>query len=260
MLLRLLPPLAAAALVLGGCDAEEAGSPETSDSRIVVFAASSLQPAFEAYAEDFAEAEIEFSFAGSDTLAAQIRQGVEPDVYAAANTAYPDELHGEGLLEDPVVFATNRLVLAVPTGSAIESIEGAGAEGVTVAVGAEGVPVGDYTREVLDALPGDAGERILGNVASEEPDVAGVIGKLTQGAVDAGFVYVTDVAAAGEGVRAIELPAAVSPDVAYGVAVGSGASEPEAAARFVDGLLAGAGADALAAHDFGRPPAEGGGY
>ena len=36
-------------------------------------------------------------------------------------------------------------------------------------------------------------EAILANVRSEEPDVAGIIGKLTQGAVDAGFVYVTDV-------------------------------------------------------------------
>ena len=38
------------------------------------------------------------SFAGSDELAAQIRQGVKPDVYAAANTKLPDALHEKGLL------------------------------------------------------------------------------------------------------------------------------------------------------------------
>ena len=56
------------------------------------------------------------SFAGSDELAAQIRQGVKPDVYAAANTRLPDELYDEGLLGEPVEFATNELVLAVPEG------------------------------------------------------------------------------------------------------------------------------------------------
>ena len=33
----------------------------------------------------------------------------------------------------------------------------------------------------------------MANVRSEEPDVKGVVGKLTQGAADAGFVYLTDV-------------------------------------------------------------------
>ena len=56
-------------------------------------------------------------FAGSDELAAQIRQGVKPDVYAAANTTLPDELHADGLVEKPVAFASNTLVLAVPAGS-----------------------------------------------------------------------------------------------------------------------------------------------
>ena len=42
---------------------------------------------------------------------------------------------------------------------------------------------------------------------SNEPDVKGIVGKLTQGAVDAGFVYVTDVNAAGDALTAIELPA-----------------------------------------------------
>ena len=54
------------------------------------------------------------SFAGSDELAAQIRQGVKPDVFASANTKLPDELFEEGLVEKPVVFAANELVLAVP--------------------------------------------------------------------------------------------------------------------------------------------------
>lgn len=249
--------LVACALLLASCGDDEpystaagsGGKPE-----IVVFAASSLQPAFEAYAEQFPEADIAYSFAGSDTLAAQMRQGLEPDVYAAANTTYPDELHADGLLEEPVAFATNELVLAVPIESAIESVGDAAEPGASVAIGAEGVPVGDYTREVLGSLPGGEGKEILANVASEEPDVAGIIGKLTQGAVDAGFVYRSDVAAAGGDLGAIALSSDVSPDVAYGAGVGSGAAEPGLAQQFLDGLLEGAGAEALADNEFGPPP------
>jgi molybdate transport system substrate-binding protein len=243
---------AAAALLGGGCGGSDDAAGE---SKLVVFAASSLQPAFESYAEEFDEAEIEFSFAGSDTLAAQVRQGVEPDVYASADATYAEELSAAGLLSRPVAFATNRLVVGVPAGSGIASVEDVAADGVSVAIGAEGVPVGDYTREALDRLPADLGRRILENVDSEEPDVAGVVGKLTQGVVDAGFVYASDIAAAPEDLHAIELAPRYAPDISFGVGVGAGASDPELAERFVEGLLDGAGADALAAGGFGPAPA-----
>ena len=93
-----------------------------SSDQLVVSAASSLEAAFTEYA-DAAGIDAKQSFAGSDELAAQIRQGIKPDVYAAANTTLPDELYKEGLVEKPVVFATNSLVLAVPDGSGITSIE-----------------------------------------------------------------------------------------------------------------------------------------
>ena len=64
-------------------------------------------------------------------------------------------------------------------------------------VGDPTVPVGSYTREVLDRLPAGERETILANVRSEEPEVAGIAAKLTAGAADAGFVYITDVKAAG---------------------------------------------------------------
>ncbi len=131
------------------------------------------------------------------------------------------ELYKGGLLEKPDVFATNKLVLAVPEDSGIDSVEQVAEPGITVAIGEEGVPVGDYTREVIGSLPKAEGDGILDNVASEEPDVAGIAGKLTQGAVDAGFVYQSDVAAADGKLVAIKLPADVSPDISYGVGVGA---------------------------------------
>ena len=86
-------------------------------------AAASLKSAFEDYAKQFDAATVRYSFAGSDELAAQIRQGVKPDVYAAANTKLPDQLFKDGLVEKPTVFAGNRLVIAVPADSDIDSID-----------------------------------------------------------------------------------------------------------------------------------------
>ncbi len=247
------------AVIAAGCGGDDSSSTSTSATssatsgdQLVVSAASSLEPAFTDYAEA-AGFDAKQSFAGSDDLAAQIRQGVTPDVYAAANTSLPDDLYKDGLVEKPVVFASNTLVIAVPSDSDIDSIDDLTGD-VTLAIGDEGVPVGDYTREVLDRLPKDQANAILDNVRSLEPDVAGIVGKLTQGAVDAGFVYITDVVAAGEQLKAIQLPKDLQPDVAYGAAVVKGASNPEGAQQFIDGLTQGEGAQALKDAGFGPPP------
>ncbi len=219
----------------------------------MVSAASSLQKAFEAYsgAAGFGARQ---SFGGSDDLAAQIRQGVTPDVFAAANTSLPDQLFQEGLVRKPQVFATNTLVVAVPKDSSIDSIDDLAKPGTTVAIGAAGVPAGDYAREALANLPSEEEKAVLRNVATEEPDVAGIVGKLTQGAVDGGFLYITDVLSADGALKAIPIPKSIAPDVEYGVAVVKGAKHPDAARRFVSGLFHGKGAQALAAAGFGPPP------
>jgi molybdate transport system substrate-binding protein len=107
---------------------------------------------------------------------------------------------------------------------------------------------------VLDRLGGERARLIRAAVASREPDVAGIVGKLTQGAVDAGFVYASDVKAAGGRLRAIALPERLSPRVLYAAAVVKGAPNADVARRYVDALVAGAGQDALRAAGFLAPP------
>jgi molybdate transport system substrate-binding protein len=203
---------------------------------------------------DAEDADVRLSFAGSDELAAQIRQGAKVDVYAAANTRLPDELYADDLLEKPVQFATNEFVLAVPKDSDIQSIEDLTREGTTLVVGSESVPIGAYTRETLAKLPPAEERAILANVRSNEPDVKGIVGKLTQGAADAGFVYVTDVNAAGGELKAIQLPAGLEPQVTYGAAVVKEAEQPDLARKFVDGLTKGDCSQALADAGFGGAP------
>jgi molybdate transport system substrate-binding protein len=242
--------VAGCALVLSACS----GSSSASDSgQLVVSAAASLQTAFTDYAKE-AGFDAKQSFAGSDELAAQIRQGVKPDVFASANTTLPDDLHKDGLVGKPVVFAANSLVIGVPKGSPIHSVDDLAKPGTTIAIGDPEVPVGSYTRDVLDRLPSAESKAILGNVRSQDPDVTTIVGKVTQGAVDAGFVYVTDVTATNGQLEAVKLPRSLQPDVAYGAAVVDGASNPDEAKRFIDGLLHGQGAAALEQAGFKPPP------
>ena len=253
----------AALLLVGGLAAcgsdDEPTSAATTggggSEQVIVSAAASLKKALTSYGEQFDGGEVRLSFAGSDELAAQIRQGIKPDVFAAANTKLPDQLFEEGLVEQPVRFATNELVLAVPADAdAVAALDDLATDGTTIAIGAEGVPVGVYTRTVLERLPAAQSKAILANVRSNEPDVGGIVGKLTQGAVDAGFVYRSDVEGAGGRLRAVELPDDLKPTVEYGVAIVKGAENPAGAKAFVDGLLDGAGAQALLDVGFGPPP------
>jgi molybdate transport system substrate-binding protein len=250
---RALTLLSLLALPLVGCGGNDASGTAGSPT-LKVSAAASLKQAFTAYGETFSAARARFSFAGSDELAAQIRAGAKPDVFAAANAKLPDALYADGLVEKPVAFARSRLVLAVPaSGAKVRTLQDLTRGGVSVAMGAPSVPVGSYTRKVLGALPAAQRKAILANVRSNEPDVSGVVGKVSQGAVDAGFVYVTDVKAAGGRLRAIELPASLEPEVVYEAAVVKGSAHAGQARAFLQGLLEGAGRQALARAGFARP-------
>jgi molybdate transport system substrate-binding protein len=238
------------AIVIVGCGGSKDATP-----MLTVSAAASLTDALASCSSSFRLANVRLSFAGSDELAAQIRRGVRPDVFAAANTKLPTELNREGLLEKPVVFATNQLVLAVPSSSdKVRTLAGLAAPGAKLAIGSASVPVGSYTREVLSRLP--AGERsaILHNARSEEPDVRGVVGKLTQEAADAGFVFRSDVEAAKGRLDAIELSKRLQPEVAYAAGVLKDAEEATAARSYVNGLVSGPCAKALRRAGFGPPP------
>src|SRR3954454_8817556 len=100
-------PVVLAVLALAGCGGNK-------DQQLTVSAASSLKTALTDYGNAYEGATVRTSFAGSDELAAQIRQGVKPDVFASANTKLPDALYKEGRVETPTVLAGGRVVVAVP--------------------------------------------------------------------------------------------------------------------------------------------------
>ncbi len=232
--------LLAVMLLAAGCGGSGSG-------KLTVFAASSLTEVFQQLAPG-----TRFEFAGSDTLATQLRDGARADLYAAASTKYPGELYAEGLVEKPVVFATNRLVLIVPADdpAGISSVSDLRRPGIRLVIGAEGVPVGDYTRKALEQL-GETGA--LARVVSEEQDVKGIVSKVALGEADAGFVYATDVRPVAGEIQAIELPAAVQTRALYSVAVVTGAEHRQGAERFLRLLRSERGRAALRDAGFGLP-------
>jgi molybdate transport system substrate-binding protein len=243
---RRLAGLAAAVLIAASCGGD--GDSSGSDLEgLTVFAAASLTEVFEEIAP-----EVTFNFAGSDELATQIREGGPADVYAAASPRYPDELFEEGLVEEPQIFATNELVVIVPSGNpaGIQSVEDLRGEDVNLVVGAEGVPIGDYTRIVLENM---GATDVLDSVVSNEEDVKGVVGKVVSGDADAGFVYATDALAAGDDVETIDLPEEAQAVVEYPIALVSASESAEAAQSFVELVLGEDGQQALADAGFGPP-------
>lgn len=218
-----------------------------SDTTLTVFAASSLTEVFPSI-----DAAPSYQFGGSDDLALQLREGAEADVFAAASPTYPAELYEAGVAEEPVAFATNELVLIVPADNpaGIDSVDDLSDPDIKLVIGAEGVPAGDYARQALENL---GASDVLQQVVSEEQDVKGVVGKVSLGEADAGFVYSTDVAAAGGDVLFIELPAEAQPEVEYTVAVVSDSENDSEARAFVELLLGDEGRGALEAAGFGLP-------
>src|SRR5581483_6459712 len=115
-------------------------------SGITVYAAASLTDVLPAI-----DSGPRYSFGGSNALAAQIQLGAPADVFASANTTIPATLHAKGIVEQPVNFTRNTLVIVVPRSNpgGVSSIYDLTKPGVTIDVAASGVPVGSYTRQIL---------------------------------------------------------------------------------------------------------------
>lgn len=208
---------------------------------VTVLAASSLTDAFPAI--DKAE---KYSFGGSDTLAAQIANGAPADVFASANTKLPAQLHAQGLVDAPVNFTHNALVVVVPKSNpaGVRSVSDLARPGVKVVVADASVPVGGYTEKVLAKL------RLKPHVVSRETDVRSVLTKVALGQADAGFVYATDAKTVPGRVRVIQLPARAQPNVTYAIAVVSSSSNKAAARAFIAQVLSKAGQATLRRYGF----------
>jgi molybdate transport system substrate-binding protein len=255
-------PLLSLALFLTACSAAGQTTPKpvsvtpAQAHTLTVFAAASLTDAFSeiggAFEAQHPGVKVQFNFAGSNTLRAQIEQGANPDVFASANTKEMDTVTTDGFIqpEAPRIFLTNKLVIVVPKGNPakLETPEDLARPGVKVVLAAAEVPAGKYARQALEKLAAAYGanfaSQVLSNVVSNETDVRQALAKVQLNEVDAGIVYASDAVAAPE-LEQIAIPAEYNVVAEYPIALLKKAPQPVLAGQFVDFVLSPSGQSTL---------------
>ena len=225
---------------------------------VTVFAAASLQDAFEELAESFQNAHpgvhITFDFQGSQELVASLNGGASADVLATANNSTMTDAANKGLVGEQTEFATNVLTLIVPAGNpaGVTGINDGSLDKADLVICAPEVPCGEATQKLAAELG------VTLNPVSEEQKVTDVRGKVESGEAQAGIVYTTDAAKAGDKVEAIALPAN-SVINHYPIALTKSAANSQAAQAFVDYVLSPEGQKVLQdIYGFGAPGAASG--
>jgi len=250
------PAAATAALLLAGCGSgtgTDAGATGGLSGTVTVFAAASLTGSFGTLGEQFQAAHpgvtVRFNFAASSALAESIAQGAPADVFASASAKNMDSVVQAGDAADPRTFAKNAMQVAVPPDNpaGVTALADLAKPGVKVALCQDQAPCGTVAKQVLDKAKLTVKPVTLG------ADVKAVLTAVQLGEVDAGMVYRTDVQAAGDKVRGIEIPPAQNASTSYPVAVLSEAPNQAAARAFVDYVLSAEGATVLTGAGFAGP-------
>ncbi|GED99936.1 molybdate-binding protein [Gordonia spumicola] len=249
---RALAPLLALLLVVTGCAADNDSNDKAAP--ITVFAAASLQRAFDDLAKQFTEANPQYRVApivydGSQALATQIVDGADVDVIAFADQSSLEPVTKAGITDAGTVFATNTLQIAVAPGNPkhIMSLADLQRPDVTTVLCAPEVPCGKAAKKLLSS----AGVTV--QPASEETNVTSVVKRIQSGEADAGLVYRTDVAASDGALDGITPTGVTLPVNRYPIAVSKKAQSPDAAAAFSAFVLSPAGRKILAGYGFGAP-------
>ena len=259
--------VSAASLVAcgGASDSTNSAAPATAASadtaitgEVTVFAAASLKDAFKTLAESFQNAHpgvhITFDFQGSQELVASLDGGASADILATANNSTMTDAASKGLVGEQTEFATNVLTLIVPAGNpaGVTGINDGSLDKADLVICAPEVPCGEATQKLAAELG------VTLNPVSEEQKVTDVRGKVESGEAQAGIVYTTDAAQAGDKVETIALPAN-SVINHYPIALTKSAANSQAAQAFIDYILSPEGQKVLQdTYGFGAPGAASG--
>jgi molybdate transport system substrate-binding protein len=194
-----------------------------------------------------------YTFGGSGALEIDIEQGAPADVFAAASPKQPKALLAKGLIDKPVEFATNTLVLIVPKSNPahITSVTDVVKPGVKLVICTPTVPCGDYARTAFKNL--NISTAAMKNVVSQTTDVTQTVADVALGQADAGFVYITDAKAAAGKIAVVGLPANAKPGTEDFIAAVKSGQNQAAAKAFVAAVLSAAGQAKLRAAGFGKP-------
>lgn len=218
---------------LGGCGDEGAGAGASTgrSPTITVFAAASLTEAFTELGRQFEASnrvDVRFGFGASSSLAQQVANGAPADVLATADEQTMQRV-ADRHAQPPTVFAHNRLAIAVRRGNPkrIRSLTDLARSDLVVVLCAPEVPCGRFAREMTNRAGVDVPARSL------EPDVKGVVSKVSLGEADAGIVFVTDTRTAAD-LEEVAIPPERNVIARYAIVPVRGSKRPQLAEAFIE--------------------------
>jgi molybdate transport system substrate-binding protein len=237
------------AVSASGCSSQP--HPTTS---ITVYASSAMIKSLTAIGKQF-EAQnpgtsVEFIFASSSELSAQLTGGNDADVFVSGDRVNMAAVAHAGLVDStPVPIAADDLVIATASGNHdhLASLADLARPGVRVAVcGAPGA-CGWATRQ----LQSRTGVRL--NPQDIDTTEVDVLKDVESGKVDAGLVFKTDALNAGDNVSWFEFPESANATVTSWIATMKGSDEAELATKFVQDVTGPTGRKILADDGFAEP-------
>jgi molybdate transport system substrate-binding protein len=244
---KLLIALLLLTVLLAACGDDGRSEAAVEREPLVVLAAASLTGTFteleKTYEADHADVDVQLSFAGSQVLVSQVREGAPVDVLVTADEATLQTV--STLVGSPTLIAQNQLAIVTAPGNPkeITTLTDLATPGTTVVLAGPRVPVGKAARAALAAA------KVVVRPVSEEPDVKAVVSRVRLGEADAGIAYVTDLRTPD--VAGTPLPGTSN---AYPAAAVLGATHRDGGERFVAFLTGAAAQGVLQAAGFLPPP------
>ena len=224
-------------------------------ARLTMYTAAGLRGPAEAIAARYEQEYgigVDLQFGGSNTLLnqLQVNKFETADLFLAADDYYTAKAVADGLAVEVFPVARQRPVIAVRSDSAlqIESIQDLLDPAIKISMtDPEQAAIGRAVKQVLESVAVDGGtlwSQLAEHVTQSgvfKPTVIDVATDVKLGAVDAGIVWDSTVAAEGfrESLRAISLPEFESADEMVSLAVLKTSLQPTAALRFARYLSAG---------------------
>jgi molybdate transport system substrate-binding protein len=221
---------------------------------ITVFASSSMITSLTAIGKQF-EAEnpgtsVEFIFASSSELSAQLLDGTDVDVFVSGDHDNMSAVANAGLVETaPVPLAANNLVIATAKGSRdnVASLADLTRPGVRVAVCGDPGACTSATQQVEDRTGVRLHPQLLDRTASD------VLKDIASGKVDAGLVFKTDALNVGDTVSWFAFPEAADAAVTSWIAPMTNSEQAGLASKFIQDATGAAGRKVFAADGFAEP-------
>jgi len=192
---------------------------------------------------------VEFIFASSSELSAELSDSGDADVFVSGDRANMSVVENAGLIDAaPEPLVANSLVIATAPGNhdKLTSFADLARPGVRVAVCGDPGACASATRQVED----QTGVRLHPqNIDSTGSDI---LKDIAGGKVDAGLVFKTDALNAGDTVSWFAFPEAVDAAVMSWIAPIKNSDQPELASKFIQDVTSAAGRKALADGGFAQ--------